>query len=143
MDTAPYLDKLDEKKIEKLRDQDPEEYKRIQNLQSNGFTFITRVRFHGNELLTSDHFHENFAKKLQFPKFYGGNMDAWIDVMDDMMTIQFPMAKCCVAGGETLEIVITESKKFRESSMYRELVDCVNFINEERTRYEYLKLIFE
>ena len=71
-------------------------------------------------------------------------MDAWIDVMDDMGWAVNPMAKCCVAV-DTLKIIVQGSKKFRdESPMYRELVECVEFINEQRRDGEkYLQLVFE
>lgn len=144
MSTTSYIDELSNTEIKKLRDDDPEQYNRVQHLQSNGFTFITRVRFKGSELLTADSFHETFAARLQFPKFYGANMDAWIDVMDDILRNElWPMAKYCVVGGRTLDIVVEESKRFQEGPVCRDLVECAKFINEERVGYEYLRVVFE
>ena len=70
-------------------------------------------------------------------------MDAWIDVMDDMVRFDHPMARVCVVRGGTFKIIIEDSKEFRESSMYRNLIDCVKFINEERLNYEYLIVVLE
>jgi RNAse (barnase) inhibitor barstar len=143
MAVAPYLDELEESVIENLREEDPEEYSRIQGLKSQGFIFVTSVRFKGAELSTAKDFHDSFMTKLQFPAFYGRNMDAWIDVMDDMLRVAWPMSNVCVMNGGSLKIVIEESKLFRESVMCAKLVDCVKFINEERMNYEYLRVIFE
>ena len=96
MAVASYLDELEESVIENLREEDPEEYSRIQDLKSQGFIFATGVRFKGAELSTAKDFHDSFMTKLQFPAFYGRNMDAWIDVMDDMVRVPYPMSKVCV-----------------------------------------------
>lgn len=143
MDVASYLDELEELVIDKLRQEDPEGYSRIQDLKSHGFIFATGVRFKGAELSTREDFHNSFMTKLQFPDFYGRNMDAWIDCMDDMARMPWPMSKVCVTSGGSLKIIIEESKLFRESVMCASLIDCVKFINEKRVMYEYLCLIFE
>jgi RNAse (barnase) inhibitor barstar len=143
MAAPSYLDELEESVIESLREEDPEEYSRIQDLKAQGFIFATAVRFKGAELLTKKDFHESFLTKLRFPAFYGRNMDAWIDVMDDMLRVAWPMSKVCVMYGGSLKIIIEESKLFQESAMCAQLIDCAKFINEERTDYEYLRLLFE
>ena len=144
MGTSQYIDILLDAEIEKLLEEHPEQYNRVRHLQSSKFIFITRVNFNADELLTPESFHENFAKRLRFPKYYGENMDAWVDVMVDMMKNElWPMAKCCVVGGGTLDIAIKDSKAFQESPMYNELVDCVKSINEEKVKYQYLRLVFE
>jgi len=138
------LTKLSDSELKTLEKDDPESFTRIQDLQSRGWECIIGVNFKGSELMTREDFHTAFAQKLQFPDFYGRNMDAWIDVMDDMGWAPNPMARCCVAV-DTLKIVVQGSKKFcQESSMYSELVECVEFINEERRHGEkYLQLVFE
>ena len=142
MDDTSYLTKVKDSELVDIRKNNTEEYTRIQFLQSNGFTVITSVRFKGAELFTEDDFHKAFATKLQFPDFYGENMDAWIDVMDDMW-MPYPMSKVCMTG-DSLRIVIENSKKFRsESPMYRKLIECVEFINDERRKCKYLELVFE
>lgn len=38
----------------------------------------------GHKLLDWDSFHAQFKKELNFPEYYGENMDAWIDCMDEL-----------------------------------------------------------
>jgi len=94
--------------------------------------------------MTAEKFHDAFAAKMKFPDFYGRNMDAWIDVMQDLVWL-YPMAKCVVADveGQTLKIVVEESEEFKGSKMYEDLVDCVQFVNEKKLKRTVLELIFE
>ena len=144
MQLDPSVTRITDSELKALQKDDPESFTRVQELQALGWTSITVVHFKGSELMTREDFHKTFAERLHFPDFYGKNMDAWIDVMDDMGWAPSPMAKCFV-GADTLKIIVEGSKKFRDDSpMYCDLVDCVEFINEERRHgHKYLQLVFE
>lgn len=42
------------------------------------------VKINMESIKTWDDFHDEFFKKFNFPDYYGRNMDAWIDCMDDI-----------------------------------------------------------
>ena len=97
------------------------------------------IRLRGSDLLTPESFHNTFLTKLGFPSYYGHNMDAWIDIMSS------GESEITVGNDGTLTIIIEDSKEgtFRQCEMAKELVECVEFINDERAGYEMLKIVFE
>jgi|JI6StandDraft_1071083.scaffolds.fasta_scaffold97890_3 RNAse (barnase) inhibitor barstar len=65
-------------------------------------------------------FHELFAQSFDFPDYYGRNMDAWIDCMEDF------------AVGESalrLDLKGMKALKSRCPEIYNALNECSAFIN--------------
>ena len=65
-------------------------------------------------------FHECFAQKFGFPDYYGRNMDAWIDCMEDY-----------ALGDDSLMLQIDGMPKLKDScpEIYEAICECAAFIN--------------
>lgn len=65
-------------------------------------------------------FHECFARKFEFPDYYGRNMDAWIDCMEDYALEQ-----------DSLVLHIDGMPKLKETcpEIYEAICECAAFIN--------------
>lgn len=46
---------------------------------------MKRVKIDSSKLNNWKNFHNEFSEKFEFPDYYGRNMDAWIDCMDDLV----------------------------------------------------------
>ena len=64
-------------------------------------------------------FHEYFAHFEDFPSYYGRNMDAWIDVMQDYYDEAY-LIKIYVDG---------PPNAYRKNPFYNAILDCIAFIN--------------
>lgn len=69
-----------------------------------------------------DDFHNHFIENYNFPNYYGRNMDAWIDVMDEYYT--------------GLSLILIKNPGYTFSSdrnpYLSALLDCTAFINYRR-----------
>jgi len=70
---------------------------------------------------TWDNFHDIFYEKFNFPNYYGRNMDAWIDCMNDL----------------TDDIVVLDLKKYSNYSDYKNefilaVLESAAFVNYRR-----------
>jgi RNAse (barnase) inhibitor barstar len=81
-----------------------------------------------------DTFHDVFADVFGFPKFYGKNMDAWIDCMSylddpsaEMTTVHAPLGAVVVLQLENMEAF---SRRCPEQ--YAAFVECAAFVNWRR-----------
>lgn len=65
-------------------------------------------------------FHECFARKFDFPDYYGKNMNAWIDCMEDS-----------ALGDDSLMLHIDGMPKLKKScpEIYEAICECSAFIN--------------
>lgn len=74
-------------------------------------------------------FHDLFAETFGFPNYYGRNMDAWIDCMDDgLSSIHAP------AGGVlVLELEHVDEFAARCPEQYAAVIECSAFVNWRRT----------
>ncbi len=72
------------------------------------------------DILNWDVFHNEFAKKFDFPDYYGRNMDAWIDCMSDV----------CM-GRDMLTINIENAKILEKQApdILAALNNCCSFVN--------------
>ena len=74
----------------------------------------------GNQIQDWASFHAAFSTELDFPDYYGNNMDAWIDCMSDLY------------DKETLAAITIKnaaSLKERKPEIYNALVECSAFVN--------------
>lgn len=73
-----------------------------------------------SEAVSWETFHDAFCQQLNFPGYYGRNMDAWIDCMSDLLR-----------SGETLVLSLKGASelKLRYPGMLETLNECVAFIN--------------
>ena len=76
-------------------------------------------------------FHSAFAQLLGFPKFYGGNMDAWIDCMSSLAEDD-GMSAVKLGHGESLSLQIHEFEAFARScpEICSALLECTAFVNQ-------------
>ncbi|HEY8615256.1 barstar family protein [Phenylobacterium sp.] len=79
-----------------------------------------------------DTFHSVFEHRLEFPSYYGRNMDAWIDCLtyaDDAGMLGQAVAK---GGLLTLRLEGHAAFKERCPAQYEALVECTGFVNSRR-----------
>jgi RNAse (barnase) inhibitor barstar len=79
-----------------------------------------------------DSFHAEFARALGFPEFYGGNMNAWEDVMSDLSKPDVVgMTKLEVPKGEDLVLVLRGGEELRTAhpEIFGALVDATAHVN--------------
>ncbi|MBB5353909.1 RNAse (barnase) inhibitor barstar [Haloferula luteola] len=69
---------------------------------------------------TWEDFHECFAQRFGFPDYYGRNMDAWIDCMEDY-----------ALGEDSLVLQIDGMQKLKDAcpDVYEAICECSAFIN--------------
>jgi len=95
---------------------------------------MTRVRIDTRSIVDWPTFHSAFAEALGFPKFYGRNMNAWIDCMTYVDDSSAGMSAVTVPPGEvlTLEIEDVTSFSLRCPEQFESLIDCAAFVNWRR-----------
>jgi len=97
----------------------------------------TIVRIDARQIRDWDSFHDFFAETLGFPDFYGRNMNAWIDCMenlegDDVMTsVRIPKG-----GVLTLHFDHMADLADRCPDIYSGIVECSAFVNFSRIDME-------
>lgn len=71
----------------------------------------------GNALTDWKAFHKVFKETLNFPEYYGNNMDAWIESMAEIK--------------ESLLISITDSETLKENQeeIYFTILECAALVN--------------
>ena len=92
------------------------------------------VKVNTDEILDWDSFHDLFSKKFGFPKFYGGNMDAWIDCMTSLDSPDDGMTSIHAKQGETiiLELENITSLANRNKEIYEAIIECSAFVNHRK-----------
>ena len=68
-------------------------------------------------------FHKEFKKVMCFPEYYGENIDAWIDCMEELSD-----------EGESINIVIYNTKVLKEEApdILEAILECSSFVNFRR-----------
>lgn len=76
-------------------------------------------------------FHAAFASALEFPEFYGRNMDAWIDCMSSL-TDEHPLAGFRLGSDECLVLKVPDFRALEERvpEVTRSLVSCTAAVNQ-------------
>jgi RNAse (barnase) inhibitor barstar len=65
-------------------------------------------------------FHDLFAKTFNFPDYYGRNMNAWIDCMEE-----FALEYVCL----NLKVIGMQELKLSNKDIHDALVDCTAYVN--------------
>lgn len=81
---------------------------------------MKKVIINAEEITDWESFHDVFQKRLEFPAYYGRNLDAWIDCMgDEAITEDF------------LHLRIEGMKELKERSpeIYEAIAECSAFVN--------------
>jgi hypothetical protein len=75
-----------------------------------------------------------FSAALGFPKFYGRNMDAWIDCMTSVDEPGDGLTKIHAPPGGVLVLSISDATEFaaRCPAIYDALIECSAFVNYRR-----------
>ena len=69
-------------------------------------------------------FHDVFQRQLSFPAYYGANMDAWIDCLEDHVGV--------IDGRIVISIEGWRSFATRAQEIATAMVECLAFLNHER-----------
>ena len=92
------------------------------------------VRLDTRKIKDWNDFHDVFAELFGFPKFYGRNMNAWIDCMtsldhpaDGMTTLHAP-----ADGVVVLQLDFVSDFAERCPSLYAAIIECTAFVNWRR-----------
>lgn len=91
------------------------------------------IHVDGSRINDWDSFHEEFARLLGFPSFYGRNMDAWIDCLT-YLDEDDGMRSVTVLPGQVLTLHIENYKAFmaRCPELVTTLFECAAFVNWRR-----------
>ena len=81
---------------------------------------MNRAEIDVSEVRDWEDFHDYFTQKFEFPDYYGRNMNAWIDCMEDY-----------ALGGDSLMLHIEgmSGLKGRCPEIYEAICECSAFIN--------------
>ncbi len=79
-------------------------------------------------------FHDEFARVLGFPEFYGRNMNAWIDCMTSLDKPEDGMSSIHASDGHVLTLQLENVKPFREKhpELYSAIIECAASVNWRR-----------
>ncbi len=79
---------------------------------------MTPYYINANKLMTWKSFHKEFKTVFNFPDYYGENMNAWIDCMDELFDTP-------------IVINIKNAGKLKEKSpdIYSAILECSAFVN--------------
>lgn len=80
-------------------------------------------------------FHDEFDRVFGFPKFYGRNMNAWIDCMSSLHNPEDGMTKISCQNGLPMELHLEAAHDFkvRCPKQFSELVECTASVNLDMT----------
>jgi len=96
---------------------------------------LNTARLQTKNITDWNSFHEIFAGLMDFPDFYGRNMNAWIDCMSYLNDPDAAMTGFTLKPGElfNLEIADTEDFARRLPEIFRALIECTAFVNRRHT----------
>ena len=106
---------------------------------------IKIVKLDGEKL--AQDFHKYCAKVFGFPSFYGNNMNAWIDCIDDGIDNENHemVTKNYVLPGQSIVFYIENYSALKKSKeILEDLTECVSFINKRRIlrRHVHVPIIY-
>jgi Barstar (barnase inhibitor) len=79
-------------------------------------------------------FHDVFQRAMDFPSFYGRNMDAWVDCMTSLDAPEDGMTTVSVDRGGLPVLEVDNAPGFERKcpEQYRALLECTAFVNFRR-----------
>jgi RNAse (barnase) inhibitor barstar len=79
-------------------------------------------------------FHSVFSEAFGFPRFYGQNMDAWIDCMTYLDDPDAGMSQIHAPMGGVVVLQLENVKDFAQrcSELYAAIIECSAFVNFRR-----------
>ena len=92
------------------------------------------VRIDASQILDAATFHSVFSRAFGFPKFYGRNMDAWVDCMTCLDDPASDLSTVHVRPGHVLSLVVENAGDFKARcpKEFAALVECAAFVNWRR-----------
>jgi hypothetical protein len=92
------------------------------------------VQLDGRRLTTESSLHDQFARVMGFPRFYGNNMDAWIDCMSSIDAPDEGLSKVVIDHGEVLTLQIEHYDTFKATAptLAVTLNECAAIVNWRR-----------
>jgi hypothetical protein len=93
---------------------------------------MARVRLNTEAISDWASFHEECARALGFPDFYGRNMNAWIDCLSYLRDgPRENLSGVRLGPGEVLELELpgAEALRARAPEVVEALYDCAAFVN--------------
>lgn len=95
---------------------------------------MKKVKIPTEEIHDWASFHKVFSRTLGFPKFYGKNMNAWVDCMTSADAPEDGMMSITVNKGEFLVLDLGECTEFakRCPAQYEAILDSTAFVNFRR-----------
>jgi hypothetical protein len=87
-----------------------------------------------DQILDWPSFHDVFAKAMGFPRFYGRNLDAFVDCMRSLDTPNDGLSSVKVESGGLVTLDLGAGQAFRERcpDQYAAVVEISAWINAER-----------
>lgn len=75
-----------------------------------------------------------FDQALGFPRFYGRNMNAWIDCLTNADDTESGMIANPVESGDLLTLAIADAAEFKQRcpEQFDALIECTAFVNYRR-----------
>ena len=91
-------------------------------------------------IINENSFHQEFSKAFGFPKFYGRNMNAWIDCMS---SLDSNFSEVSVEVGEivTLQLDNAEVLKKRAPRLLKDILEMSAFVNWRRIEEDELPIL--
>ena len=102
------------------------------------FTYISEhiasVKINASKILNWKSFHSYFQREFGFPEFYGRNVNAWMDCMEDLDKPDHRMSTFTIKKGQMLVLHLTnvEELKSKAPDIYNMLLECPAHINRNR-----------
>ena len=97
--------------------------------------FVLSAKIECGNITDFQSLHDEFDRVFGFPKFYGKNMNAWIDCLSDLDNPGTEMTKIHVEKGKVLALELVGCKAFRTNypEEYAAIVECSSFVNYRQT----------
>jgi len=84
---------------------------------------MKKIQINTDRIINWKTFHSHFADQFGFPDYYGQNMNAWIDSMEEFV----------IEGITILEFGDCGSLKERAPEIHKAILECNAFINYRST----------
>ncbi|WP_293000907.1 barstar family protein [Nevskia sp.] len=92
---------------------------------------MTLVRIDGASIQDRASFHRAFAAAFSFPDYYGGNFDAWIDCMTDVVEARHEQSATVADAASSVVVVIEDADGFKRRcpDVWLAFLECAAVVN--------------